>query len=177
MHEVAFNRSVFISSTSRGLNSYREQIVEMLRAHDIAAIEQRSFKPEQEDALKLINNAILRATGVICLVGPYFGVPKDKMNEDMSPRLSYTQWECLLAMRLGLKPLIYVLEDAFFEDQGGIQDEAELYPELPDSLYFRKWQNDFRKHLAIDCGRGSIKTPSELWRRLAMINWEKWPTK
>jgi len=172
-----FHRSVFISSTSCGLKSYREQIAEMLRAHDIEPIEQRSFEPEREDAQKLILDSILGATGIICLVGPYFGVPKDRINDDLSPRVSYTQWECLESIRLGIESRIYVLEDSFFDDQGGVIDEAKEHPELRDAVYFRTWQKKFRDHLAIDCGRGSIKSPAELWRRLAMINWQKWPFK
>lgn len=174
MHGLASNRTVFISSTTFGLQPYREKVVELLKAHGIKDIEQRQFNPDVESVQDEIQRKICAATGVICLVGPYYGIPKEPMKADLSCRYSFTQWECLYAMRLGKEPRIFVLHPEFFVGETEV-DEVERNPGIADAIFFKKWQSEFQKYLAIDRGHCYTYSPAELWFSLAKINWDKWP--
>ena len=167
-------RSVFISATTRGFAPWRKVISEVLQAQEVQPREETWFQPEREVIQAHIEAAIRSVTGVICLVGPYYGHPSDKTFDGGRP-LSYTQCEWFWATKHDKPRLVYVIEDSFFGEKG---IESEEDPRLPDSSRFREWQVKFRQSIKADEKKRPhwcIGSPAELGIRLAMINWRKWP--
>ena len=167
-------RSVFISATSRGFAWWRKVITDILIEQDIHPLEKTWFKPEREVVQPQIERSICSATGVICLIGPYYGYPSHETFQDGRP-ISYTQCEWHWATKYNKPRLVYVIEDSFFGENG---IESEIDPQLPDSFRFREWQGKFRQSIKADEKKrphGSISSPQALGIALAMINWRKWP--
>lgn len=171
---MQLGRSVFISATSKGLGPWRERIADILKPHDIDVKEQTWFTPEKDVLSHEINNLISRVTGVICLIGPYYGYPSSERFQDGRP-ISCSQCEWLLARKRGKPTLVYVIEDSFF---GEDKIESEVDPRLRDSPKFRKWQAEFRDEVKAQSDRHnyrSVKSPEELLLSFAKIDWRAWP--
>jgi Domain of unknown function (DUF4062) len=167
------HRSVFISATSKGLGPWRKTIADLLIDHGIHPLEQTWLKPEREIVRREIETLISSASGVICLIGPYYGYPLEN-NSDGTPSLSYTQYEWWLATKWNKPRLVYLIEDSFFE--GEILSEAD--PRLPGSGQFREWQADFREMImtkATQYQHRLIPSPEALALALAAIDWSNWP--
>ncbi len=168
-------RSVFISATTRGLAEWRRNIFTILEKQQIEPIEQSLLTPESEVVRAEIEQKISIATGVICLVGPYYGYPLEQANSSGMPALSYTQYEWSLATELSKPRRVYLLEDSFFEDSASRGTPA---PAGPESDEYRIRQEEFRRMVraaGTTHPYRSIAKPVDLAMALAMINWNDWP--
>jgi uncharacterized protein DUF4062 len=164
-------RSIFISATSRGFAWWREYVADILIAQDIQPLEQTWLTPEREVLPNEIKRRISSATGIVCLIGPYYGYPSQERLEDGRP-LSYTQCEWLWALGKNKPWLVYLIEDCFF---GAGKIESEIDPQFPDSCNFRRWQAEFRHGISKRYAHRYIKSPEALAISLAKINWKEWP--
>ncbi|HEV2805021.1 MAG TPA: DUF4062 domain-containing protein [Chthoniobacterales bacterium] len=166
-------RSVFISATSKGFGTWRKTIADLLIDHGIHPLEQTWLKPEKEIVRREIEVLVSSASGIICLIGPYYGYPLEK-NSDGTPSLSYTQYEWWLATKWNKPRLVYLIEDSFF----GHEILPEVDPRLPGSGQFRKWQADFREMIMTKETKYQhrpIGSPEALAMALAAIDWSNWP--
>jgi hypothetical protein len=167
------HRSVFISATSKGLGPWRDTIANLLINHGIRPLEQKWLKPEKGVVRREIETLISSASGVICLIGPYYGYPLEN-NPDGTPSLSYTQYEWWLATKWNKPRLVYLIEDSFF----GGEILSEIDPRLLGSGQFHKWQADFREMIMTketEYQHRLIASPEALAMALAAIDWRTWP--
>jgi hypothetical protein len=172
-------RSVFISATTRGFAELRSTIFQIVRSQGIDPLEQKDLTPEAGPVRAEIEEKISRATGVISLVGPFYGFPMGPPPAEGRARLSYTQHEFRYASTKKKQMLIYIIEDSFFEPdllaEGHRQEAAQ---NLPDARHFRNWQNEFRQVITGETDKyGWVSIPSKeaLFTRLARIDWNLWP--
>lgn len=170
-------RSVFISATSKGFAWWRKAVADILTAQDIDPLEQTWLTPESEIVQRQIESLISSATGVICLIGPYYGYPSQRTH-DGAPPLSYSQYEWCVATKWNKPRLVYIIQDSFFEERKILPEEGD--PQLSDSdrKAFHEWQADFRQTITRDEKKyphRCITSPQALGIALAMINWRIWP--
>lgn len=168
-------RSVFISATTKGFVWWRKAVADILIAQDIDPLEQTWLTPESEIVQRQIENLISSATGVICLIGPYYGYPSQKRDDGGAP-LSYSQFEWCLATKWNKPRRVYIIEDSFFASQEGSSEEDS---QSPEPVEFQKWQADFRHTITTEEKKyphRCITSPRNLGIALAMINWSVWPS-
>lgn len=179
---MSLRRSVFISATTEGFGEWRDHIRKILESQDIEALVQDYFSPELEHCRLEMERELSGATGVICLVGPYYGSPMGRPRADGLARVSYTQHEWCLAKEYGKPMCVYLVEDSFFTPDDAKQPPQNVRPkpDYPDAIHFDKWQREFWGIVNKDTStlhghRKKIRTPLELALSLAMINWNDWP--
>jgi hypothetical protein len=179
---MSLRRSVFISATTEGFGEWRDIITDILLQQDIDPLVQNYLSPELEHCRLEIEREISRATGVICLVGPYYGSPMGTPRADGRARVSYTQHEWCLAKDYGKPTCVYLVEDSFFTPDAAKRSQQNVRPkpDYPDAIHFDKWQREFweivnKDTSTINGHRKKIRTPVELALSLAMINWNDWP--
>jgi len=175
-------RSVFISATTDGFSGWRDDIRKILERQGIEALVQDYFAPELEHCQIEMERKISSASGVICLVGPYYGAPMGAIPADGGVRMSYTQYEWTIAKKYDKPMCVYLIEDKFFScgSPGAPQAGAQKKPNYPDSMHFDRSQKEFwelvsRDTETVNGHRRRIGTPVELALCLAMINWNIWP--
>lgn len=135
----------FISATTKGLKSYREEVAAHLRTlipHD--ALEQSELPGDHNRVEDLLRSQMQGCDGVICLIGPAFGCSWASADPGGRPR-SYTQLEFYLATKYFQKPtiLFFAREDAKLDHFERETPEEEL------------WQRQFISELRSEaCGSG-----------------------
>lgn len=76
--------TVFVSSTSRDLQSFREAASSVLRTCDIGAVEQKHFGADSQKIRDMLREKIEPCDAVICLIGFYFGqAPGDEPHRSL----------------------------------------------------------------------------------------------
>ena len=102
-------RRIFVSSTTRGLDSYRRLTSESLRKRGYQSDDQVIFNLTYRDITTMLEQRIACCDAVVCLIGfTYGGEPSER--PEGKPRRSYTQWEFFIARKLG-KPVYLLLAD------------------------------------------------------------------
>ena len=176
---MSLRRSVFVSATTEGFAPWRAEIRKILDWQGIEALEQEGFSPESKRVQAEIDEKLSRATGVIFLVGKFYGYPMGEPREGQA-RLSYTQYEWFTANRLNKPRRVYLIKDSFFDlhDSYFRKPVTRTEPAHPDSCHFQTWQKEFWEMIdeeKVDGHRKKIGSPVELALSLAMINWNQWP--
>ena len=99
-------RRIFVSATTRGLESYRRLASESLRKRGYEVDDQAVFELTFLEVFEKLKQRIERCDAVVCLIGmAYGGEPSNRPSDQ--PRRSYTQWEHCLAREL--KKPVYLL--------------------------------------------------------------------
>src|SRR5580700_4391772 len=131
---MSLRRSVFISATTEGFREWRDNIRKILEKQGIEALVQDYFSPSTEHCQLEMERKISRATGVICLVGRYYGSPMGTPPADGRARFSYTQHEWRLAKKYGKPMCVYLVEDSFFTPDAAKPDKQSSgpKPDYPD---------------------------------------------
>jgi len=104
------SQSIFISSTTLGLKTYREIACNVVLAQGFRAEVEEHFETPGARILEVIKDKIDRSAGVICLVGGAFGgIAPVSTSEGML--LSYSQFEWFYAYK-NRKPLLTLFAKA-----------------------------------------------------------------
>lgn len=77
--------SVFVSSTSRDLESYRRAVSEALLTAEILPVSQDFFPPDYREISQLLRDKIRRCDAVICLVGFVYGAAPPQLADAPAP--------------------------------------------------------------------------------------------
>lgn len=169
MGSVPFRHSVFVSATSQGLGKWRDIIGDILHCQKIRPLIQDYFSLESMVIRRQIDDQIEQSSGVVCLVGPYYGTPLEERRPDEKFTRSCTQYEWFRATELR-RVSVYLIEDSFFP--AGI--EPEKYINRPDGGQFAKWQRSFREFVRETGRYYEIKSELDLALALARKDWNAW---
>lgn len=171
MKRRGYRSSIFISATSKGFGEWRDHVRLILEKQGFEPAVQESFEPEALVVQEIVEEKISRASGVISLIGPYYGWPLQL--EDEGNNLSFTQYEWFYAQRRRKPMRVYVTGEGFF---GGEIEREDDDQSVPNAKYFAQWQQEFRQHVMQNKhAYRVVKTPVELALALARINWREWP--
>jgi hypothetical protein len=91
-------RRIFVSATTRALESYRRLAAESLRKRAYEVHYQAVFNLTFLEIHEKLKQRIERCDAVVCLIGFAFGAEPFRPTDQ--PRRSYTQWEYFLAREL-----------------------------------------------------------------------------
>jgi len=118
---------IFISATTRDLESFRKATAEILLKKHAFPVVQEHFPPDHRSVVAMLQDRIGQCGAAICLVGRCYGHEPPKRDPD-EPRRSYTQLEYENAVELG-KPVFVFLatDDCTFDSE---PDESEEIREL-----------------------------------------------
>jgi hypothetical protein len=103
------NKRIFVSATSRALESYRRLAAESLRKRGYEVDDQAIFNLTFLEIQQKLKQRIERCDAVVCLIGFAYGAEPSNRPPDQ-PRRSYTQWEYFLARELN-RPVYLLLAD------------------------------------------------------------------
>jgi tetratricopeptide (TPR) repeat protein len=117
-------RRIFVSSTSRDLESCRRLAVEALRRRGHLVDDQAIFDLTYQEIFEKLEHRIGACDAVVCLIGfAYGGEPSNRPADQ--PRRSYTQWEYFLARKLG-KPVYLLLAGEGTTPDNPVSEPDEL---------------------------------------------------
>lgn len=150
--------SIFVSSTTADLGSYRTAVRdELLHRDGVIPVLQEHFNPTFRTVRKELESKIRPCDAVICLIGKVYGeAPPD------APRESYTQLEYRVARRLRKPVFLFVAKDSCAWDQPIRQtpEETEL-----QSNYRKEIQEDSNLYV-------SFTDREELRQQVGRIDFE-----
>jgi hypothetical protein len=102
-------RRIFVSATTRGLESYRRLAIESLRKRGYEVDDQAVFNLTFLGINEKVRQRIEACDAVVCLIGLAYGGKPSEWPADQ-PRRSYTQWEYDFARELN-KAVYLLLAD------------------------------------------------------------------
>jgi tetratricopeptide (TPR) repeat protein len=160
-------RRIFVSATTRGLESYRRLASESLRKRGYEVDDQANFELTFLEVFEKLKQRIERCDAVVCLIGLAYGGEPSHRPADR-PRRSYTQWEYFLARELN-KP-VYLLRA---EETTPFDPD----PREPESDELQQLQLHYRAEVIRDRDWASFASKSELRVELAELrfSWEAPP--
>jgi Domain of unknown function (DUF4062) len=155
---------IFVSATSRGLESYRRLASTALRRRGYEVDDQAIFDLTYLEITDKLEKRIAACEAVVCLIGfAYGGEPSKRPRGE--PRRSYTQWEYYLARKLN-KPVFLLLAD----------EKTPFDPDSrkPESKTLLQLQLKYRADVTRDRDWNSFATTDKLEALLAQIRfpWE-----
>jgi class 3 adenylate cyclase len=118
---------IFVSATTRDLESFRKATAEVLLKKDAFPVIQEHFPPDHRSVLAMLQEKIGQCGAAICLVGRCYGHEPLTRDPDQ-PRRSYTQLEYENAVELGKPVFVFVATDDCTFDS--TPDEPEELREL-----------------------------------------------
>jgi len=149
---------VFISATSNGLCSYRNNTAKILNALGAETSYQENYPSDYRMIEQFLKSEILKCQFVICLIGNSYG--SEPNNNTTHPR-SYSQLEYDFACEIGLP--LYIFDGRACDlDLSSYQDEPEEKKEL-QRLFWEKIEH-YDKRL-----RQTFKTQNDLDEQLIKI--------
>ncbi len=157
-------RRIFVSATTRALESYRRLASESLRKRGYEVDDQAIFNLTFVEIYEKLKRRIEACDAVVCLIGFAFGgEPSDRPPDQ--PRRSYTQWEYYFAREL--KKPVYLL----------VADETtpfDLDAREPESDELRQLQLRYRAEVIRDRDWASFAGRGDLRAELAELRfpWE-----
>jgi tetratricopeptide (TPR) repeat protein len=141
---------LFISAVSGELKSYRREVARVLRRKELEVRDQEHFRQGPATLLQQLAAYIQKCDAVILLVGERAGAfPSDDhaaalgaipvfeqyRRETSQVRVSYTQWECLLAKHYGKYTYVFFTSKGFSPDN---PDDEAADSRLSQAAY-RQW--------------------------------------
>ncbi|MGB9006559.1 MAG: DUF4062 domain-containing protein, partial [Candidatus Aminicenantales bacterium] len=122
---------IFVSATTKGLKGYREETDRVLGQKGILAVIQEEFDTDYRTIRTVLKEKITDCDGVICLIGPFYGIePKNRPKDE--PRRSYTQLEFFIARELDKPVYRFIAKDCaeFASVEAEPSDIARLQQEF-----------------------------------------------
>ncbi len=156
--------TIFISSVTDGLASYRRLVAEVVRGNGYRTEVQDDFEIRGDQVETMIREKIHGSQGVICLLGPSYGQKSPMLAGDYY--LSYSQMELVMARRFGKPTYIFVA-----------RNEALRGERKPEPLEYTALQAEFIKSLRTVDGRQLYYYFTDeytLLKLLATAQWERW---
>ena len=157
-------RRIFVSATTRGLESYRRLASESLRKRGYEVDDQAIFELTFLEVFEKLRQRIERCDAVVCLIGlAYGGEPTNRPPDQ--PQRSYTQWEYFLARDLN-KP-VYLL-------RAEETTPFDVDPREPESDELRQLQLHYRAEVIRDRDWAAFASKDQLRAELAELRfpWE-----
>ena len=98
---------IFVSATTRDLESYRDATAEVLLELNAYPVIQQHFAPDHRTVAEMLRDRISKCGAVICLVGQSYGSEPTR-RDPSQPRRSYTQLEYEIAVELEKPVYVFV---------------------------------------------------------------------
>lgn len=156
--------TIFISSVTDGLASYRRLVAKIVRGNGYRTEVQDDFEIRGDRVEDMIREKIRASQGVICLLGPSYGQPSPMRAGDYY--LSYSQMELVMAYQYGKPRYIFLA-----------QEEALRGARKPEPPEHTALQAAFIENLRTQDGRQlyyRFKGKYTLLKLLATAQWERW---
>jgi hypothetical protein len=162
---------IFVSAATRGLHPYRSIVRDVLLAQGFDVAVEESFTTPEQPIISYLQRGLSRCTGMIALVGPYYGSESPVKDPDTGIKLSYSQYELVFALRQGLRVLVLMTDpnsQAELDTQTALPDEAVEKAALQAAFIER-----IRK-LREGLGCLTFRNKEDLALILAKTRWEAW---
>jgi tetratricopeptide (TPR) repeat protein len=155
-------KRIFVSATTRDLESYRLLASQSLRKRGFEVDDQAIFNLTYLEIAEKLEQRIAACDAVVCLIGFVYGGEPSNRPADQ-PRRSYTQWEYFLARKLN-KPVYLMLAD----------EKVTFDPHDPESEELRQLQEQYRAEITRNRDWRSFANADQLRAELAELRfpWE-----